>query len=275
MTTPSDEIMNTIKQACICLQRCGLLILVLTITVDTSSLARSQPRTVHLYVALCDIEHQGVIQVSPKICDGNNPKTNLYWGSAYGVKIFFKRSREWKFIRSIKKPHHAVLERCIFVHRHRKTIIVADAYRGRDIKRALTDFLESSAGYNKETIQVGNRTLIIGGGADLISYTGHNGLMDFTLEAFPAKRDNKIREVVILACKSKDYFKVAIKKSGALPLLWTTGLMAPEAYILKAAIDGWMLKESNESIRLRAAKAYCRYQRCTLKAAKRLFVTGH
>ena len=135
-------------------------------------------------------------------------------------------------------------------------------------------FLRSSAGYNKETIQIGNRTVIIGGGADLLSYTGHNGLMDFTLEAYPAKRDTKKREVIILSCKSKAYFKSAVTKSGAHPLLWTTGLMAPEAYTLKAAIDGWILNESNESIRLRAAKAYSRYQKCTLQAAKRLFETG-
>ena len=47
--------------------------------------------------------------------------------------------------------------------------------------------------------------------------------------------------------------------------------MAPEAYTLKAALDGWMLNENPEEIRRRAAAAYAQYQRCSLAAALRLF----
>jgi hypothetical protein len=58
---------------------------------------------------------------------------------------------------------------------------------------------------------------------------------------------------------------------GATPLLWTTGLMAPEAYTLKAALAGWMQQESKEQIRMRAAAAYAQYQRRSDDAAMRLF----
>lgn len=51
--------------------------------------------------------------------------------------------------------------------------------------------------------------------------------------------------------------------------------MAPEAYTLKAAIDGWILKESSNQIRERAAKTYHKYQKCGLRAAKNLLVTGY
>jgi hypothetical protein len=50
--------------------------------------------------------------------------------------------------------------------------------------------------------------------------------------------------------------------------------MAPEAYTLTSAIDGWILNESSEEIRARAAKAYHQYQKCGLRAAENLFVTG-
>jgi hypothetical protein len=50
--------------------------------------------------------------------------------------------------------------------------------------------------------------------------------------------------------------------------------MSPEAYVLSAAIDGWMKKESNEQIRLRAADAYNKYQHCGGNAARALFATG-
>jgi hypothetical protein len=50
--------------------------------------------------------------------------------------------------------------------------------------------------------------------------------------------------------------------------------MAPEAYTLKSAIDGWILRESNDQIRERAAVAYDKYQKCGLRGARRLLVTG-
>jgi hypothetical protein len=50
--------------------------------------------------------------------------------------------------------------------------------------------------------------------------------------------------------------------------------MAPEAYVLSAAVDGWMSKESGEQVRTRAATAYHQYQHCGVKAAMRLFATG-
>jgi len=47
--------------------------------------------------------------------------------------------------------------------------------------------------------------------------------------------------------------------------------MAPEAYTLEAAVEGWIARENAEQIRERAARAYDKYQKCGLKAAGRLF----
>jgi len=50
--------------------------------------------------------------------------------------------------------------------------------------------------------------------------------------------------------------------------------MAPEAYTLKAAVEGWIAGESGERIRERAAVAYAKYQKTGLAGARRLFATG-
>ena len=71
-----------------------------------------------------------------------------------------------------------------------------------------------------------------GGSASLIAYVGHDGLMDFQLASFPTKRDEEKRDAIILACASKNFFADPLKATGAKPLVWTTNLMAPEAYIL-------------------------------------------
>jgi hypothetical protein len=70
-------------------------------------------RTVHVLVALADNEHQGIVPVSAKLGNGEDAEHNLYWGSAYGVKMFFSRSADWERVRCSAKPQSAILERCI------------------------------------------------------------------------------------------------------------------------------------------------------------------
>ena len=98
--------------------------------------------------------------------------------------------------------------------------------------------------------------------------------MDFKLENQPAKRDDTRRDAIVLACASRNYFSAPLKKTAAAPLLWTSNLMAPEAYILHDALEGWTRNETSEQIRDRAAAAYAKYQKINLKAARNLLVTG-
>jgi hypothetical protein len=99
--------------------------------------------------------------------------------------------------------------------------------------------------------------------------------MDFQLDAYPQKKSDTKREVIILACYSKSYFKEAIKQSGAKPLVWSTGLMSPEAYTLEGAIRAWIENKSDEEVRHAAAIGYSTYQKtCSVKSARGLLVTG-
>lgn len=50
--------------------------------------------------------------------------------------------------------------------------------------------------------------------------------------------------------------------------------MSPEAYTIHDALNGYIRKESNEQIRNRATKAYSKYQKCSLKATKKLLITN-
>jgi hypothetical protein len=259
---------------------CLLFIIFVIFRADSSpqTAGRGSSAMIHVLVALCDNQYQGIVPVPPRIGNGDDPANNLYWGAAFGVETFFKKSGEWKLIAETQKPKPEILERLVFKHLTKDVYLVADAYRGREIKKCTGDFFAFAAGRNSESISVQagprNLTLQIGGGADLIAYVGHDGLMDFSLAAYPKRSDEKVRDAVILACASKNYFARPLRETGANPLLWTTGLMAPEAYVLKAAIDGWILKENGESIRKRAAAAYNKYQRCGSNAALRLFATG-
>lgn len=231
-------------------------------------------RVIHVLVALCDNVNQGIVPVPARLGNGEDLQQNLYWGAAYGVKAFFKNSRDWRLVAQQLNIRPAILERCIFRHQTKDVYLVADAYRGADIREAIETFFAYAAGERGENARYPQAALRCGGGADLLAYVGHNGLMDFSLAEVPAKRDERQRDAIMLCCASQQYFAAPLRRTGATPLLWTTNLMAPEAYVLRAAIDGWLARESGESIRQRAAAAYHAYQRCGLKAAGRLFASG-
>ncbi|MGF1532863.1 MAG: hypothetical protein ACFCUI_04120 [Bernardetiaceae bacterium] len=236
------------------------------------------PRTVHVLVALCDNESQGIAPVPPLIGNGNDPYNNLYWGCGYGIKTFFGRSQNWQLIQSQKfKSYEAtLLERLIFKHRQQNAYLIADAYRGNQIKQTLNDFLDASAGVSGTYLHTPDgQTLGIGGHADLIAYIGHNGLMEWNLPTIRRTNIYKKRAAIVLACLSDRYFRERLLLTDTYPLLLTTDLMAPEAYTLEAVLHEWLSDGHNpESIHRAAAEAYQKYQKCSPQKAQDLFRSG-
>jgi hypothetical protein len=230
--------------------------------------------TIHIMVALCDNKYQGIVKVPEKIGNGQDPDNNLYWGWGYGVRTYFKKSREWVFLRLEKAVSPYISERAVFKHVSKNYYLVADGYDGQYIKNCTVDFLNSASGQLKDTLHAGNKVIGISGNARLLSLIGHNGLMDFSLPILEGNKDGRRRDCIILACLSKNYFAPHLQKAGANPLLWTSGLMGPEAYTLHDALTGYVNKESVESIRMKAAQAYAKYTKCSVKAARNLLVTG-
>lgn len=248
---------------------------IITIIFLCISFAVFGQKKIHVFVALCDNVNQGIVPVPKSLGNGQSPRTNLYWGALYGMKTHFKRSKDWKFVKSIPSNNPKILERIVFKHKTSNTYLLADAYDGKYIKQTTIDFLQASSGSNSTEITLNTKKLSFGGNSDLVAYIGHDGLMEFSLDTKFSQKNTKKRDAIILACISKDYFKPYLRQTGANPLVWSTGLMSPEAYTLKWAIDGWILNESDAEIRERAAKAYHKYQKCGMRGARGLLVTGY
>jgi len=273
---------NHAMDTCQCFGRSSirsLAAIVLCLFIVTQLRAQNTARrTIHVFVALADNQNQGIVPVPAQLGNGLDARQNLYWGAAAGVKTFFARSPDWTLLDCREKPKIEVLERCVFHYHTAEVYLVADAYRGDEIRQAILDFFDAAAGDSPEpiTVSIASATvsLTAHGGAALVAYVGHDGLMDFQLPIVPRKKDEIHRDAIILACASQQYFSELLRTTGAYPLLWTTGLMAPEAYTLKSALDGWIDRESNDQVRERAAVAYDKYQKCGIRAARRLFATG-
>ena len=249
--------------------------------VDSASFQRSVTKkkesglkTIHVFVALCDNKFQGIVPVPAKIGNGQDAATNLYWGAAFGVKTFFNKSSEWKLVEVKKNPPENILERLLFKHKTKNIYLLADAYDGKYIKQTTIDFLLACSGKGITTINNNGKEIPFGGMSDILAYVGHDGLMDFSLTNEFEKENDEDRKAIMLACISKKYFSSYIKSTGADPLLWSTGLMAPEAYTLHDALNRWIDTNDAAQTRNAAAAAYSKYQRCSMTAAKNLLVTG-
>jgi hypothetical protein len=261
------------------LRKSLLSVFLVPLTQQFAMQAQSQrPRVVHVFVALADNQNQAIVPVPARLGNGRDPANNLYWGAAFGVKSFFKANSEWHLQSCGSATSPAVLERCVFRRQNPDVLLVADAYDGAKIRDAVSDFVSSAAFLRQETLSINVRgeklTASIAGASDLLAYVGHDAFMDFQIPPVVGKTGTHKREFIILACASKSYFDSYMRGTQAQPLLWTTGLMAPEAYTLLAALEGWAHSEKNESIRQRAAVAYAKYQKCGLRAAQRLFISG-
>jgi hypothetical protein len=245
----------------------------ITVDYDLGS-EEDEIKTIHVFAALCDNKYQGITKVSAALGNGQNPNTNLYWGARYGIRTYFKKSDNWILLTAQKKKG-VLLERLIFRSAEKTNyILIADAYDGKYIKQATLDFLNSSGGNQKDSLLINGRTIGLNGSASLLAYIGHDGLMDFQLSENFENTDGIKRDVIILACYSKRYFSPHLESANVNPLVWTTNLMAPEAYTLHDALAGFINGETNEEIRERAAAAYSKYQKCSVNAAKGLLVTN-
>ena len=174
----------------------------------------------------------------------------------------------------MEKKDSLRLERLIFKHVTKNCYLIADAYDGQYIKQCTREFLKCCSGQLSDTVMIKNTIIGIGGNANLLAYVGHDGLMDFQLSDKYLNTDNRKRDVIILACYSKMFFSPYLKSANIHPLIWTTGLMCPEAYTLHDAMTGYVANESNEQIRARAVSAYSKYQKCSETAARKLLVSS-
>ena len=232
------------------------------------------PKVVHVVVALCDNAHQGIIPVPATFGNGQDTAQNLYWGAQYGVAGFLPRAN-WNIARKLPASTDSrILDRRVFqqVFGTQEVFLVAEAWEGKEIKAATEHFLELCAGSHETNLVVRGRAgapqIQIGGGADLVVFVGHNGLMDFELPLPPARSPQTGRVAAVLACRSQVWFAPYLQRAGIHPVLLTRQVMAPEAYVLHALVQAWA---NGEDPRQAAGRAYARYQGCSLSAGIGVF----
>jgi hypothetical protein len=221
------------------------------------NLVNAAEKTIGVFVALADNKTQGIVKVPKAIGNGEDPEMNLYWGAADGLKGCFDASKDWRRIEAVGTTEAPEILRMRTYHNAAKNLVIqARAYRGSALKKCIVDF--------ETSVQLGSY--------DLVVFIGHNGLMDFDLPMPDrSNRQAKRPDCIVLCCKSEQYFKQRILAAGGHPILLTTQLMYPGAFLLKAVADVWSGGASLAQIRERAAAAYAENQKISPNAALGVF----
>jgi len=179
------------------------------------SIHNKEDIVIHCFVALCCNKCQGIVPVPEFLGKGDDQNGNLYWGAGGGVRTFFDRNKDWRLIKKYA-VNDTILERVIY-HRNvngANFYLVADAYHGKYIYSTIDDLLQSSTGYYICDVELENKAVQAGGNSNLLVYIGHNGLMDFTYnKEIIQNRNTNPKEVIILACMSKQFFSELISDS--------------------------------------------------------------
>jgi hypothetical protein len=208
------------------------------------------PRTIAVFVALCDNDSQKIAPVPARIGDGNKTAVNLYWGCSDGFASFFERRNKWKLIKTEEEVSPDILVRQQFKHASADLLLTASAYRGSAIETCTKDF--------EEALAQGNDALV--------AYLGHNGLMDA-----PTKASIRRPAAVVLCCKSKSYFQDRIEAAGGPAILLTDQFIYPCSFLLHDALEAWRQGQSPASIRSAASRAYARNQNISVRTASAVF----
>ncbi len=236
-----------------------------------ASVPQNNCRLIHVFTALCDNDYQGIVKVGRIIGNGDDPNNNLYWGCGYGNRTYFNKSAFWKLIqKSGHTPDSIRMERLVYKHRDSNVYLVIDGYRGRNMERCLVDYTLSLEQKLTDSITLAPaQKLYLYASAQLVVFTGHNGLMDMNIPF--SETPKHPQQAMAICCLSNSYFYERLILQGVQPILLTSSLMCPEAYSLHDALQSWIKRESNEKIRMAAVNAYARYQKIPVSSAQNIF----
>lgn len=250
-----------------------------------ADLKAGKPLVVTVHVALCD---NSIIWCGlGGHGNGDEPRRNLYWGGAGGLRAYFDRARGYRRVMVDRGDGKVIIERVVY-RRHvprpsaawRRlgvtepfdVLLVGLGYRGREIARAAQAMIKQTLREEGQSLHLPDGTkLAIGGRGHVVGYAGHNHLMDDPLYAFPRRVRQAEVGFFALSCLSAPYLAARLASPRAHALLLTLDLMYPGAFTIDGLIQGLAQAEPQATVFDRAVQHYATYQRRDPRRVRRAF----
>lgn len=246
-------------------------------TAETAAaVARSEPLVVRVIIALCSNS-----QIDCGAAWAGQPgraRTNVYWGAIFGARTIFDGPRSgWETV-EVAAGEGSVVERAVYRRfvdgaswqrtEPVEQIAVLEAFHGDAIDEAVGELLRTAA--------AGGTVRFLDGGVErvqrihAVGYAGHNRLMDGAAIP-PVRRTKDAVRSFVLACNSDQWFSNVLRELGSRPIVMTRALMAPEGYVVNAAVKAIGDNEPDSVVRDRVVGAYAKWQRIQVGQASALF----
>ncbi|MDQ3364860.1 MAG: hypothetical protein M3680_05470 [Myxococcota bacterium] len=237
-----------------------------------TDLAAGKPLVAEVHVPLCDAS---IIPCgNPRLGDGENPETNLYWATTPGFGRWFARSGSgWKrVLKTTTTGDPDILTTHVYRRSQRtpaawrrrgvaatfEVDIVVHAWRGTAIDRALAAYAADISADTQRTLTLADgSTLHTGGAAQLVAWVGHNRLMD--VEAYPWPPPTATAKgTIAIACHTAAYMEAPVPAASRVPLLMTRDFLFSNAAPLEAAVLSFAQGGGYGEIRSASAAAYAK-----------------
>jgi hypothetical protein len=252
-----------------------------------ADLAAGKPLVVQVHVPLCD--NDILACGNAKLGDGDNPDTNLYWATTPGFGAWFTRKKSgWKQVLDgdgATVGDEDVLDVRVFRRRiaasrawraagapkHFDMYVVAFAWRGEAIDRALDAYAADLYGTAARSLRLDDGVeLAAGGAARIVAYVGHNRLMDLDRYEWP-DASGEAKGAIAIACHTAAYMEDDVPAASRVPLLLTRDFLFANAAPLDAAVVAFAEGGSYAAIREAAAAAYAGVQKREVKKVRGAF----
>jgi hypothetical protein len=257
-----------------------------------ADLIEGRPLVATVFVALCDNDSQGIVKVkNRRICRGDDPEQNLYWATAGGLAATLRAAR-WQ---RVSLEHHAEGDLAVkAVWRKRlepggalrargvrssfAAYIVGLGYRGREIRKAMIDYLQAVNRDDVRLEEAEQTQLRAGGASHLVGYIGHDYFYDVDdpqpLLALQQGDSVLHKGTFALACTGHRLIRPAIRRGNAHILLLNRTLGFPGAWTAEAMVGAIAGGKDARAIYHAAATAFANGQGVSLRTALGVFAYG-
>jgi hypothetical protein len=257
-----------------------------------ADLASGRPLVATVFVALCDNDSQGIVKVrNRRICRGDDPEQNLYWATAGGLSATL-RAAGWRRVflerfttgdlavkaiwRKRLRPGGALRARGIVAGVD--AYIVGLGYRGREIRKAMIDYLQAVNRDEARLEDAAEVRLQAGGQSQIVGYIGHDYFYDVEdPRPLLSLRDGDSvlhKGVFALSCTGHRLIRPAIRRGNAHILMLNRTLGFPGAWTAEAIVVAIAHGSDARAIHRHAAAAFARGQGVSLSTAWAAFAHG-
>lgn len=266
-----------------------------------SEAARDDLPTLPAVIA-AEIRRQGYVSVTihvglydqqkaeTRYADGDDPRTNLYWGALFGIDTHFPNSAGWRRAYRDEAADTKVVARSVF---HKRVVpsehwvelgvtepfgvyVLAVAWRHDHLVEAMEQPIRDAICGQAVDLQVDGKSIAFGGGSAIVGYVGQNHMHEEywnPLDRLDGCRLTRQVGIFYAAPFSAAVLHMPLVDTGLYPVLFTRNRITPEAYVVDGILDAMIVGDFDEGFIDSAAAQYARYQKGVgIETARSLFV---